>query len=69
MTPHLSPLPPADLARAERLAAETGEAVEIVCLRLGLLSEDGLATAQSDALGLEGQAPSTFPMRRSSPTR
>ena len=58
---HLSPLPPADLARAERLAAETGEAVEIVCLRLGLLSEDDLATAQAGALGLDKAGAVDFP--------
>ncbi|MFM9935505.1 MAG: GspE/PulE family protein, partial [Novosphingobium sp.] len=49
------------LARARLVEAETGETLEKIVTRLGLISEDALARALGSALGLPVVEPETFP--------
>ena len=49
------------LARARLVEAETGETLEKIVTRLGLISEDAMARALGSALGLPVAEPETFP--------
>ncbi|HLY57961.1 MAG TPA: hypothetical protein VKS60_20530, partial [Stellaceae bacterium] len=54
-------LPPATLERAGRLAAESGEKLDAVLTRLGLITERELAEFLAEALGMPLAATSDFP--------
>ena len=54
-------LPDEALARARLVESETGETLEKIVTRLGLISEDALARTLGSALGLEVVEPDSFP--------
>ena len=58
-----------DLARAERLQSETGEVLEAILIKLGLVGENELAAAFAAYLGLTLMARDDFPDEPVMPTR
>ena len=55
---------PEAIARAELVAAETGEPIEAIITRLGLISEQALAREMASSLGLRLLAAEDFPSER-----
>ncbi|PKU22453.1 hypothetical protein, partial [Telmatospirillum siberiense] len=51
------------MTRACLVQSETGERLDVVLTRLGLISEQALAAAMAEALGLPMAAPADFPAR------
>ena len=60
--PAASLLPPADFARAERLAAQSGDPLDVVVTRLGLCSEAQLLQAFAEAAGVPIARAGEFPV-------
>ena len=55
-------LAPETLSRARLVSAETGERLDSVLTRLGLVSEQALAQSIADATGLPIAAPEAYPV-------